>query len=339
MKVLILGGDGFIGSYLLKKHLALGHTCIIVDIETLRTNNEGNEYTYIHADLSKNSSILTQILLKIKPDFVYNCVAVATPSYYVLCPKETYDLDFKVNYENICEPLLEANMPFVHFSTSEVYGKKWTEILKEDTSNLILGPTQKQRWIYASSKILLEQLLLSRTSNVCIVRPQNFCGWDMDWLPSMNKNNKKWIPRLPACHLNSLLHNEPLRVVKPGTQKRCYTLIDDAAEGLVSISEAWYKTRGQVLNVGNPSNETTIENLTLLYSKWWTDLTGTDSPEIVFVDGEKLYGNGYEDCERRLFDDSKMFNLTGWRAATNLENTVKKIIQDAIVNYKPFFSK
>lgn len=230
MKVLILGGDGFIGSHLLQKHILSNDECVVLDINNIRTKPTGKVYRYLKQDISLGN--LNSILSNVKPDLVYNCVAVATPAYYVKYPKETFELDFLVNYEKICKPLLEAKIPFIHFSTSEIYGKKWESKYKEFKSDLILGPVNKSRWIYATSKILLEQLLISSSNNnFVIIRPQNFCGWDMDWLPDMLSNNdKKWIPRLPACFLNSLFYSKNLIIVKPGTQQRCYTHIDDATD-------------------------------------------------------------------------------------------------------------
>lgn len=335
MKILILGGDGFIGSHLLHKHLERKDECIVVDIENLRTFKHSRKYKYIHKDLSKDADDLKHILKRHKPDFVYNCVAVATPSFYVKYPVETFDLDFKVNYENICLPLIKSKIPFIQFSTSEVYGKEWTEPHNEDTSNLVLGPTQKCRWIYASSKILLEQLILAHHCNCCIIRPQNFCGWDMDWLPDISTNvNRKWIPRLPACYLNALFSHSPLVVVEPGTQKRCYTHIDDGIEGILAVVDNWSKCKGEVLNVGNARNEVSIKDVAEKYLKTWYKLTRMSNEGIIFKTGEDYYGDGYEDCPRRLFCSKKMYNLTGWIANINLEDTISKTIELAIRNYK-----
>ena len=128
-----------------------------------------------------------------KPDFIFNCVAVATPHYYVKYPIDTFNLDFSVNYD-IIKSIIHHKIPFMHFSSSEVYGKKWESPYQEDITDLTIGPTHKSRWIYATSKIMLEQLIKAHNCEHVIVRPQNFFGWDMDWLPDMNTNiDNKWL--------------------------------------------------------------------------------------------------------------------------------------------------
>ena len=336
MNVLILGGDGFIGSHLLAKHIERGDSCIVVDKHNIRTTTKSKNYKFVKHDFFVKSNFLKTLLAKYKPDLIYNCVAVATPSYYVKEPIKTFELDFLVNYENICKPVLKTDIPFIHFSTSEVYGKKWTEVYDERSTNLIIGPTYKTRWVYASSKILLEQLLLANTKNNCIIiRPQNFCGWDMDWLPSFNNREQNWIPRLPACFLNNLMSNKSLYVVLPGTQKRCYTHINDAVDGIYSIVKNWSKCikKEKIFNIGNKHNETTIINLANLYKKIWTELTDRQTKPIRFIKGDKLYGKGYEDCERRMFSDERVCRLTGWKPKLDLNTTIKLILQEAIEKY------
>jgi nucleoside-diphosphate-sugar epimerase len=335
MKVLLLGGDGFIGAHLLQKHILCNDECTVLDINNIRTRPTGRVYRYIKHDISTGG--LETILSKVKPDLVYNCIAVATPSFYVKHPTQTFELDFLVNYEHICKPLLKTNTPFVHFSTSEVYGKRWESKYKEFKSDLIIGPVNKSRWIYATSKILLEQLLMSSSNNnFVIVRPQNFCGWDMDWLPDMNLNqDKKWIPRLPACFINALFYSKNIMVVKPGSQKRCYTYIDDAIEGIYSIVQNWESCSkvGKLFNIGNPDNEMSIKNLAKLYQTTWERLTGKKPSKIKYVSGRKYYGEGYEDSERRLFSNKRIKQFTGWEASVGISQTVEFVISNAIANY------
>ena len=334
MNILILGGDGFIGSHLAQAHCNLNDNVTIVDIANIRTNHYSPDYTYIKCDLSISPDALAHIIRTFKPDMVYNCVAVATPSYYVKYPIETFDLDFTVCYEYICKPLIDAKVPFIQFSTSEVYGKRWDSLHTEDTSDLIVGPTHKSRWVYATSKILLEQLLIAHNTDCCIIRPQNFIGWDIDWLPSIDTNqDKTWIPRLPACFLNNLSQDKPLTIIQPGTQQRCYTYIDDAIDGILSVVNNWCDCRGHVLNIGNPDNETTIANMADLYRSVWTALTDRPTADPIYRSGTDVYGDGYEDCDRRLFSAEKMNNLTQWTPRYDLMSTVRMTISNAIKGY------
>jgi len=328
MKVLILGGDGFIGSHLRKRHIN-DEVCVL-DKNCIRSTQQ-SDYKFKQMAVEENNfkDFKTQLKL-FKPDFVYNCIAIATPHYYITNPLDTFNLDFAVNYE-VLKILIEYKIPFMHFSTSEVYGKTWTEPYNEDTSNLVLGPINKTRWIYATSKILLDQLLFAHDADYCIVRPFNFIGHDIDLLPHLNQNDKYWKPRLPSCFLSALLNNEPIQIVNPGTQKRCYTYIEDAIDAIFAILNNWNSCSKQVLNVG-ATNETTIINAAFLMRKYYEELTGNETKEPIFVDSKKFYGEGYEDSERRYPDLTKIQRLTGWSAKYNLRDTFKNTVLNAI-NY------
>jgi len=159
----------------------------------------------------------------------------------------------------------------------------------------------------------------------------------MDWLPNINNNeDKTWIPRVPSCFLNALFTNQLIQIVLPGTQKRCYTYIDDAVEGILSVVNNWDKCRGEILNIGNPKNEVTIELLAGIMCSKWNELTGRSPKNIVYISGENLYGIGYEDSERRLFSNQKMKLLTGWEANITIEETIGKTVSKAIEVYKNY---
>lgn len=339
MNIVILGGDGFIGSHLAQLLESQSHVVYVVDKADLRSTRSGRIAPYyIYRDLSINTAqSMSEIIGNTKPDFIFNCVAVATPHYYVKYPIDTFNLDFSVNYD-IIKSIIHHKIPFMHFSSSEVYGKKWESPYQEDITDLTIGPTHKSRWIYATSKIMLEQLIKAHNCEHVIVRPQNFFGWDMDWLPDMNTNiDNKWKPRLPACILNGLFSKKPLQIVLPGTQKRCYTYIDDAIEGLWSIVKCWDSCKNQTFNVGNKNNEINIENFIRIYKNIWNYNCPNDfknSFEFVYVSGNDFYGEGYEDCERRMFDDTKMRTLANWMPRIALLPAIEKTVQSALINYK-----
>ena len=331
MKVLILGGDGFIGSYMRKKHLSVGDKVSILDKADLRSNINDDSYVFYHNYVENGDfKYLDEVLLEEKPDFVYNCIAVATPHYYVLNPIETFELDFRINHE-IIKRLMALEIPFMHFSTSEVYGKIWSEPYSEDSSNMVLGPVNKIRWIYATSKILLDQLLFAYKADCVVVRPFNFIAHDMDWLPDIDNNtDNTWKPRMPACFLNNLLSGKPLCVVNPGTQKRCYTFIDDAVEAMYAIVQNWSKCSGEILNIGVPENEITIYDAAHIMIDFYEEITHKEHPGMEAVNGEDFYGIGYDDSERRLPNISKIRSLTGWEPKCDLETTFRNTVFDAV---------
>jgi len=330
MRVLILGGDGFIGSHLRNMHIALDDEVMVVDHNTLRSNPGSEEYNFY---LMKVEKFFKEY--NVGPvDVIYNCVAIATPDYYIKNPAGTLDLDFSLNkyiIDHISHVYPTAKK--IHFSSSEVYGKTWTEPYTEQ-SNCVFGPADKTRWIYATSKLLLDQYILGEELGWCIIRPFNFCGEDIDWLPAMNTNDNYWKPRLPACFLNCLLTDMPLVVVEPGTQKRCYTYIDDATQGILSIIDAWDNCEGEIINLGNKNNETTIDNMADLFIKKYEEITGKKTSGKITMPPNLFYGPTYEDSERRLFSDEKMVRLTGWEPKIDLEETVEITIKNALEIYK-----
>lgn len=65
----------------------------------------------------------------------------------------------------------------------------------EDTTPLIMGPICNHRWIYASAKQLLERVLhahgLQNKLDYTIIRPFNFVGPEIDYLPSEQAGNPR----------------------------------------------------------------------------------------------------------------------------------------------------
>lgn len=327
MKVMILGGDGFIGSHLRDAHIKRDDSVVVVDECDLRSK-KCDSYKFHKFDISINMTALDDLIYLFKPDIAYNCVAIANPGFYTYNPIDTFNIDFDLNY-NIIRELSGRNIPFVHFSTSEVYGRKQlTDNYNEETSDLILGPSHKLRWIYATSKILLEQLILANfnksKTDCIIVRPFNFIGHDIDWIPAYH-GQKEWIPRVYSCFMNSLLDKIDLQVVSPGTQQRCYTYIDDAIEALLSIIDNWNKCKGKVINIGAPQNEIEILELAKLMISLMNEIREEKyNHQISLIDGTKLYGDGYDDSQRRVPDVSLINQLTGWKAKTELRDMFKQ---------------
>jgi len=342
MKVLALGGGGFIGSHMIDHLLRdTPHEVIAYDLydEKIEDFKNNPRLTYLHGDIRKEHGRLEELIQD--ADVVVDLIAHANPSLYVSIPLEVFELNFDENLV-IARLCVKHNKRLVQFSTCEVYGMtpavicgddlknpddpKWATF-HEDRAPLIMGPVENQRWIYACAKQLLERILhaygLQDAIDYTIIRPFNFIGPKIDYLPSEEDGN----PRVFSHFTDCLRTGKDFHLVDGGQQKRSYTYIADAADCIVKIVEDKnHNCNKHIFNIGTPGNETTIqgfaERMTEVYkeSGWWDGVSKL--PGFKHVSGEEFYGKGYEDCDRRIPDISKAQQLVGWEPKYDLRSTI-----------------
>lgn len=131
--------------------------------------------------------------------------------------------------------------------------------------------------------------------------------------------------------MDALLYGKPMKLVDGGMQRRCYTYIDDATDAHMRIIENKDGLcKNQIINIGTNDNETTIKDLALrmqkIYKRHFMSV-GQKLPELIVVSGEDFYGPGYDDCDRRLVDSSKIERLTGWKPKLNLDQMLYESIK------------
>jgi UDP-glucose 4-epimerase len=186
---------------------------------------------------------------------------------------------------------------------------------KEDSSDLVLGPTNRGRWSYACSKAIDEFLALAyhreKRLPVVVVRFFNTVG------PRQIGRYGMVIPTF----VRQALMGEPLTVYGDGSQRRSFTNVADAVEAVIQLSRA-PEAVGEVVNVGNADEEVTMLELAQLVK----ELTGSGS-EIVFVPYEQAYGHGFEDMARRLPDLSKARRLIGYAPKRGIRDTIGEVIR------------
>ena len=137
-------------------------------------------------------------------------------------------------------------------STSEVYGKSDQLPYRED-ANLVLGPPDKTRWGYATSKLLDEFLALGYAREhglpVTVVRLFNTVG------PRQSTRYGMVLPNF----VRWALADEPIVVHGDGTQTRSFTWVGDVVWAMSAlINEP--RAAGEVFNIGN-GEEISIRDL------------------------------------------------------------------------------
>jgi len=357
VKILSLGAAGFIGSHLTQRLLTEGHTVTAVDLESEKVSDfiDHPNLTFLQEDIRNPEWNLNKLVAD--ADLVIDLIAYANPGLYIRIPLEVFRLNFIENLK-IAEACVKEGKRLIQFSTCEVYGRSVASIhnaglshpedpihatFSEDTSEYILGPVSKHRWIYSCAKQLLERVLhaygIEQGFNYTIVRPFNFIGPKIDFLP----HERQGIPRVFSFFMDALLNGTKMQLVNGGTSRRCYTYIDDAVECAyrIVVNPAGVCDR-QIFNIGSPGNEISIrqmaEMMRDIYAENFRD-SSAPLAEIVSISGDEFYGVGYDDSDRRIPDITKARTLLKWEPVWGLrdilETTMRYYVQGHRKNLTP----
>lgn len=328
--VLILGVNGFIGNHLTERLLKEGsyevHGLDIACDAIERFRNHPH-FHYVEGDISIHTEWI-QYHIK-KCDVVLPLVAIATPIEYVRNPLRVFELDFEENL-SIVRHCVRYGKRLVFPSTSEVYGMCADERFDEDRSNLVVGPINKQRWIYSASKQLLDRVIWAygeKGLKFTLFRPFNWIGPRLDRLDSARIGSSRAITQV----ILNLVEGTPIKLIDGGSQKRCFTDYQDGVEALFRIiANEGGRCDGQIINIGNPDNEASIRQLAdeLLAQFERHPLRAHFPPFAGFreVEGLSYYGEGYQDVAHRKPSIDKARRLLHWEPKVALPETVGKTL-------------
>ena len=334
-QVAMFGAGGFIGSNLAHELMQAGsYELVLLDLseEKLRIRLGDIPYNFVRCDIGKDLDIIDAAVAD--ADLVVDLAAYVHPNSFLTTPLDVVRLNF-FDTLNVVRACVKHRRRLMHFSTSEVYGKTGgnNAPFREDETNCILGPIVAQRWIYSNAKQLLDRIIHAHAVRgdleYWILRPFNFVGPLMDYLlPDLDAGN----PRVFAHFVSALMFGRPMRLVNGGHSRRCFTDIEDATIAIRTIMENLDATRNQIINIGNPHNETTIRDLArLMLEIYRREFDPNCSVDIVDVPGSEFYGPGYEDCDRRMPDISKL-QAIGWSPKYGIDETFTRAMRFAVDN-------
>ncbi|XVO84841.1 bifunctional UDP-4-amino-4-deoxy-L-arabinose formyltransferase/UDP-glucuronic acid oxidase ArnA [Pseudomonas palleroniana] len=325
-RVLILGVNGFIGNHLSERLLRddryeiYGLDIGSDAIERLRSHPN---FHYVEGDISIHTEWIEYHIKKC--DVVLPLVAIATPIEYTRNPLRVFELDFEENLK-LVRYCVKYNKRVIFPSTSEVYGMCQDQYFDEDTSNLVVGPVNKQRWIYSVSKQLLDRVIWAygdKGLKFTLFRPFNWMGPRLDRLDSARIGSSRAITQL----ILNLVEGTPIRLFDGGEQKRCFTDIADGIEALARIIDNENGVcDGQIVNIGNPENEASIRQLgeELLRQFEAHPLRSNFPPFAGFrdVESKAFYGTGYQDVAHRKPSIENAKRLLNWEPTVEMSETI-----------------
>ena len=314
MKVLVTGGAGFIGSHLTEALIERGdEVCTIDDVSTGTAENiahlQGNPRFHFINDSMMNEELVEKLMDGC--DMVYHLAAAVGVKYIMENRLKTFEVNVR-GTETVLELASKERKKVMIASSSEIYGKNGKVPYKEDDDR-VLGPTTLHRWSYSCTKALSEFLALAywqeRGLPIVITRFFNTIG------PRQLGRYGMVVPRFIECALSGA----PLTVYGDGSQTRCFTCVDDVVKAVISLAEC-PDAVGHVFNVGS-NEEISINDL----ARKVIELANSSSA-IQHIPYDEVYGQGFEDMQRRVPDVSKIYRFVGWKPEIELDEMLVKMI-------------
>ena len=264
-----------------------------------------------------------------KCDVILPLVAIATPATYVREPLRVFELDFEANLP-IIRHCVKYKKRVVFPSTSEVYGACRDKEFDPETSELVLGPIHKQRWIYSCVKQLLDRIIWGygeQGLQFTLFRPFNWIGSGLD---SMDES-KEGSSRVLTQFLGHIVRGEPIKLVDGGSQTRAFTFVDDAVDCLTRIidnpgrhrrrQDLQHRQPAQSVLDSASSREMMLE-IALARPEYAPTARNT---RLVDISALEYYGKGYADIPARLPSIKNTTAELGWTPTTDMRSALTAI--------------
>jgi len=258
--VLVTGGAGFIGSYIVAvidtlNNYYLKNPCKVISVDNHLVGKKNNLIKEIysgHVDFVTHD-VCTPFKHDGEVDYIISAAGVASPVYYKKYPIETIE-GTMYGVKNALElALKKKSKSLLYFSSSEIYGDPdqnfvpTPETYKGNVSSI------GDRSCYDESKRIGEALSVAYHKvhgiPVKIVRPFNVFG------PGMDGKDYRVVPTF-ISQGNS---GKDLAVHDKGNQTRTFCYVTDAITGFFKVLLS--EKNGEVYNVGNDNDEINMKAL------------------------------------------------------------------------------
>ena len=330
LKVLILGVNGFIGHHLTRRIIETTDWQVFgMDMQSERVAPwmDHPRFHFFEGDITINKEWIEYHVRKC--DVILPLVAIATPATYVREPLRVFELDFEANLP-IVRAAVKYKKHLVFPSTSEVYGMSPDAEFDPYASDLVMGPINMQRWIYACSKQLMDRVIWAYGAQAgldfTLFRPFNWIGAGLDSIHTAKEGSSRVITQF----FGHLVRGEDIKLVDGGMQKRAFTYIEDGINALMRIIDnPGNIASGKIYNIGNPKNNFSVREL----AQMMLDLAMT-YPEyrdtaakvkLVETTSAAYYGAGYQDVQHRVPKITNTCDELEWSPQVDMAQALRHI--------------
>jgi UDP-glucose 4-epimerase len=305
VRTLVTGAAGFIGSTLVDRLLADGHSVIGVDdLSSGRSTNLGPAERYDGFEFAKADIVdadLIGLLADTKPEVVFHLAAQISVSRSVDDPQFDSSVNV-VGTVRLAEAARQAGVrKVVHTSSGgSVYG---TPPIYPTNEEVTINPASP----YAASKVCGE---------VYLNMFRNLYGLDCSHVAPANVYGPRQDPHgeagVVAIFSQALLAGRPTKIFGDGTDTRDYVFVDDVVDAFVRASGQ--AGGGQRFNVGTGVETSTRQ----LHSVIAAAVGAPDEPE--------LYPPRLGDLKRSCLDIGRASAVLGWAPKVALADGVARTV-------------
>jgi UDP-glucose 4-epimerase len=315
VKTLITGGAGFIGSHLSNYLISQNQQVVILDdFSGVDVDNQSQLIKGNNLSIVQGSILDHDLVTKLMKDVThcYHLAAALGVEKINNDPITSFETNLKGG-QIVLNAAANVGARILLASSSEIYGKNPNMPLRED-SDRVLGSPEVARWSYSEAKAMDElhafELYKHKSFPVTIARFFNTVG------PRQSGSYGMVLPRF----VKAAISNQPLTVYGDGTQSRTFCSVTDVVDALVLLMDS-KESIGQAFNIGS-INEITITELAQKVIK----LTNSTS-EIIYKKHSEVFGEHFEEPQRRVPDISKIKKVVGWQPKQSLDKVIIEIAE------------
>ncbi|MGR3270520.1 MULTISPECIES: dTDP-glucose 4,6-dehydratase [Rhodobacterales] len=338
MKLLVTGGAGFIGSAVVRRAVAQGHSVVNLDaltyaacLDNVAEVADSPLYAFEHADI-RDRAALDRIFAEHKPDAVMHLAAESHVDRSIDGPGDFIETNITGTYN-----MLEAarghwtaqgrpeSFRFHHISTDEVFGSLPADPSEKFTEDTPYDP----RSPYSASKASSDHLVRAWHETYGLPVVLTNCS---------NNYGPYHFPEklIPVVILNALAGKE-LPIYGKGENIRDWLYVEDHAEALLLVVE---KGRvGRSYNVGGENERTNLElvrTLCAILDRMRPLNAGSYADQITFVADRPGHDARY------AIDPTRLREELGWRPSVTVEEGLEKTVAWYLDNeawWRPLLSR
>jgi len=193
---------------------------------------------------------------------------------------------------------------------------------------MVYGPIDKQRWIYACSKQLLDRVIYAYGVrdgvDYTLFRPFNWIGPRLDNVFEPKEGSS----RLFTQFISNIIFDKPIQLVDGGKQSRSFTFIDDGVDALLRIIEnKGGRASRRIFNIGNPGNNVSVAKLAKLiiaaFKEYPEYRERAERAKVVVVPSGTYFGKYYQDIQRRVPAVAAIRKQLGWKPTVDLKTAIR----------------